>query len=183
MKHPSIMSLIISSIFFLTPGGFAQTEESDSGPAETESQSSPDASDPIINIQEQPYKYYYWPDEDLNNFGLSSMGSGKTGTTLGSSSERKSNLEVNAPGRPEKRKESEPGSPEEGNGKIDSTLAPDYDIETIEPPGDSSLRPASESPIYKWVDDQGTLHITNNIGDVPLKYQEEYYNREEITEE
>lgn len=176
--------LIFLSLLFLIPCVFAQSEEQGStGGDETETQSAPDASDPIVNIQEQPYKYYYWPDEDLNNFGLSSMGSGKSGTTLGSSSERRSNLEVNAPGRPDKAQEDGPESPERSESETDSISAPEYGDDATGTPGGDSPAPVSDSPIYKWVDDEGTLHITNNIGDVPLEYQEDYYNREENIEE
>lgn len=175
---------IFLSLLFLSPCVFAQSEEQDvAGGDETETQTSPDASEPIINIQEQPYKYYYWPEEDLNNFGLSSMGNGKGGTSLGRSSERKSNLEVNAPREPEEEQRDGAESKEDAGSEPDSVTAPDYGYETTGAPEDTSASPASRNPIYKWVDDKGTLHITNNLGDVPPEYQQDYYNPKENTEE
>lgn len=182
MRLSHFVCLILILLLFRVPGVFAQSEEASSTQDAAESQGAPDASEPIVNIQEQPYKYYYWPDEDLNNFGLSSMGGGKTGTTLGSTSERKSNLEVNATEKPEDERQDGAESPEDEDIEPDSTTAPDYGDETTGASEDYSPTPASDTPIYKWVDDKGTIHITNNLGDVPLEYQQDYYKRKENDE-
>lgn len=172
MRAEPVIYIILIAAMFLIPEALAQTQESDPPGDRTENETSPDPSEPVIDIEEQPYKYYYWPDEDLNNFGLSSMGSGQGGTTLGRDSERKSNLEINPRGKPEKKDEQEVS--EEEVGSSETTLSAPTTEET-ETGSDYTSNPASHSPIFKWVDDEGNIHITNNIGDVPLKYQEDYY--------
>lgn len=176
MRIKLVIYPIVMSIIFLTSGAIAQTEEPESPGNRTETQTSTDPSEPIIDIEEQPYKYYYWPDEDLNNFGLSSMGSGQGGTTLGRSSERKSNLEINPRGKPEPEKEDDQQVSEEEDENAETILSAPTTEETETGSDYSTSNPPSDSPIYKWVDNEGNLHITNNIGDVPLKYQEDYYN-------
>jgi hypothetical protein len=125
-------------------------------------------------IGEQPYKYYYWPEVNLNNFGLSTLGNGQGGNTMGRSLKRKSNLEVNSPQQPEKSSR----YAEESPGMVFSPEGEDIDSETVIEE-EAPRTPASEKPIYEWVDEQGTLHITNNIGDVPLKYLKDIRKQQE----
>jgi hypothetical protein len=35
---------------------------------------------------------------------------------------------------------------------------------------DSPSTPAKKGPIYKWVDDNGVIQVTNDLGSVPTKY-------------
>jgi hypothetical protein len=172
VKRVQIIFLMSSFVLFPVDPVFAQTgtEESVEENAEIPQGSSQD----IVTIEEPAYEYFYWPNEDLNSFGLSSMGSGKSGTTLGTGSQRTSNLEVNPP--PKRHQEDKGAEFDEtgGDGPIppgeEYTDAPGAVIET-------PSNPASDNPIYKWVDDEGNLHITNNLGDVPAEYREELYNR------
>lgn len=142
----------------------AQESGGEGGSEET--QAAPGGGGAPVVIEEEPYEYYYWPDEDLDNFGLSSMG---RGTTMGKTPERKSNLEANPvkPGptpAPEDEEEVPPGeSPGAG-----TAAEPDAGRQTG----------ASGAAFYKWVDDKGELHITNNIGEVPLEYQRQIYRQE-----
>ena len=142
----------------------AQAQSGQDAPAEPQAQEKP------IVIEEPAYEYFYWPDEDLNNFGLSSMGNGKSGTTMGSESERKSNIEVNSSLRTRKENEAEARqSPEPG--------ASVQEAESSVPPPAADYRPRPRTPasdMYEWVDDKGVKHFTNNIGDVPLEYQRKY---------
>lgn len=131
-----------------------------------ETQATPESAGTPIVIEEEPYEYYYWPDEDLNNFGLSSMGQG---TTMGKTPERKSNLEAN-PVKP--KPTPAPGDEEE--------ISPDEAIDsgTSAEPDAGRQTGASGAAFYKWVDEKGELHITNNIGEVPLEYQQQIYRQE-----
>ena len=144
----------------------AAQESGGEGSSEEAQQAAPENAGTPIVIEEQPYEYYYWPDENLNNFGLSSMGQG---TTMGKTPERKSNLEAN----PVKHKPTPaPGDEEE--------IPPDEAIGagTAPEPGAGRQTGASGTAFYKWVDEKGELHITNNIGEVPLEHQQQIYQQE-----
>jgi len=144
----------------------AAQETGGEGGGEETPQAAPESAGAPIVIEEQPYEYYYWPDENLNNFGLSSMGQG---TTMGTTPERKSNLEAN-PVKP--KPTPAPGDEEE--------IPPDEAIDSgvsVEP-GAGRQTGASGAAFYKWVDEKGELHITNNIGEVPLEYQQQIYRQE-----
>jgi hypothetical protein len=147
----------------------AQETEGEGGGEET--LAAPEGGGAPVVIEEEPYEYYYWPDENLNNFGLSSMGQG---TTMGKTPERKSNLEVN-PVKP--KPAPAPGDEEE----VPSDESIDADISTE--PNAGRQTGASGAAFYKWVDDKGELHITNNIGEVPLEYQQQIYRQETPAEE
>ena len=160
------------AVFFLIPA-FAtfegRAQEDEGGAAGEEAQPAPDGGGGPVVIEEEPYEYYYWPNENLDNFGLSSMGEG---TTMGKTPQRKSNLEVN-PAKPR------------------PTPAPEEDEE--ETPPDESIDAAggastgagagrqtggSGAAFYRWVDDKGDIHYTNNLGEVPLEYQQQIYRQE-----
>jgi len=174
MKRVQIIFLVSSFVLFPMGPVLAQTGAEDSVEENAESQNPQGSSEDIVTIEQPAYEYFYWPDEDLNSFGLSSMGSGKSGTTLGTGSERTSNLEVNPPS---KRHQEDKGTEFDETGG-DGPIPPRE--EYPEAPGeviDAPSNPASNNPMYKWVDDEGNLHITNNLGDVPTECQEELYNR------
>lgn len=147
---------------------FGQTAES----PETQSEEALEEAPKVI---EQPaYEYFYWPEEDLNNFGLSTMGQGKSGSTLGEKSRRTSNVEANAYLKSSKEDKAE---------TIDNTVPAKKPVEPIytEPVEKPSAHPASDKPIYEWRDENGTLHMTNDLGKVPPEYQDQIY--ETINEE
>lgn len=182
MKH---ILTAYSILLFLIPAypAFAQDGDAEPGVEETlpqEGTQGPEqsASEPAI-VPEQPYKYYYWPEENLDNFGLSTMGQGQGGSTLGRNVQRKSNIDVNPPKESPKSEEDTGGDTEGANG--DTDLFP-----PVETGGDNAATEIEkempqagpkESKFYEWVDEKGNIHITNNIGDVPLEYQEEIYGR------
>jgi hypothetical protein len=180
--------LVYSLMMFLFPScpAFAQYEDSEPGGEEAmpeEGTQSPGqgSSEPAV-IEQQPYEYYYWPEENLDNFGLSTLGQGQGGSTLGRSLQRKSNIEVNAPKEPVKDEEDKAGGPEDAEEETD--LFPpeetgDEGAYVDEAPPESP----KESEFYEWVDDKGNVHITNNLGDVPLEYQEQIYKQKGSSEE
>lgn len=144
----------------------AAQEAGGEGSGEEAQQAAPESAGGPIVIEEQPYEYYYWPDENLNNFGLSSMGQG---TTMGKTPERKSNLEANPvkpkpTPAPEDEEEIPPGE--------------SIDAGTAAEPNAGRQTGASGAAFYKWVDEKGELHITNNVGEVPLEYQQQIYQQE-----
>ncbi|MEW6143706.1 MAG: hypothetical protein AB1598_01690 [Thermodesulfobacteriota bacterium] len=182
--------LVLSALLLLVPAypAFAQYEDSEPGGEETmpeeESQSTGQGSGEPVVIEQQPYEYYYWPEENLDNFGLSTLGQGQGGSTLGRSLQRKSNIEVNAPKEPptqEGDKDGETGAAQE---EEDTELFPpdetgNESVSVDEAPPESP----KESEFYEWVDDKGNVHITNNLGDVPLEHQKEIYDRKASPED
>lgn len=171
--------VLFYSLMLMVPAAypsFAQYGDTESGGEETEPQEgnqSPGGggSEPVI-IRQQPYEYYYWPEENLDSFGLSTLGQGQGGSTLGRSLNRKSNIEVNAPKEPEEGEEAgkeEPGEEDTGT-ELYPPDEPDYE-------GGPPPSVPKESEFYEWVDDKGNVHITNNPGDVPPDKQEEIYKR------
>ena len=179
MKH----IILVWSLMLVVPAAypsFAQYDNTDAGgeatPPEEGSESPGGGGEPVI-VPQQPYEYYYWPEENLDNFGLSTLGQGEGGSTLGKSLNRKSNIEVNAPKKPAEDEDAE--NAETGESETDTELYP---------PDESGLTDGSvigeppptvpkESEFYEWVDDKGNVHITNNLGDVPPEQQEEAYKR------
>jgi len=148
----------------------ARSQEDEGGEASGEAQPAPEGGGAPVVIEEEPYEYYYWPDEDLNNFGLSSMGKG---TTMGQTPQRKSNLEVNPPKpkpSPEPDDEDDEETPPEGSLDAGSGAAPEV--------GAGRQTGGSGTAFYRWVDDKGNVHYTNNLGEVPLEYQQQMYRQE-----
>jgi hypothetical protein len=179
MKH---ILLVYSALLFFIPAypAFAQYEDTEPGGGQTQpgegAQNQEQTPGGPAVIEEQPYEYYYWPEEDLDNFGLSTLGQGQGGSTLGRGLQRKSNIEVNSPKEPPQAVEDAEGK--SGDGDEDTDLFPPEEA------GDENVSvdevsPASprESEFYEWVDEKGIVHITNNIGDVPPEYQKEIYDR------
>jgi hypothetical protein len=133
--------------------------------------------------------YIVVPSEDLNPYDLSTMQKStetnyRDGTgTLGTSVQRSSNIAVNEAlqkQRQERMKAAEEAkaknlqAPEDTEGEG----APPAEEITAGPPelGDSARdldTPGVRGGLFTWTDEQGVLHATNDIGQVPIKYQVE----------
>ncbi len=184
MKHAL---LFYSALLLLIPAypAFAQYEETEPGGGQTQPEegaqsSEQTASEPAV-IEQQPYEYYYWPEEDLDNFGLSTLGQGQGGSTLGRGLQRKSNIEVNSPKEPPQAEEDEEGKSGDESGDTD-LFPPDETGDEGAAVNESPPAAPKESEFYEWVDEKGNVHITNNIGDVPPEYQKEIYDRKSAPE-
>lgn len=122
--------------------------------------------------------YIVAPRDSLNPFGLSTMSGSKdvdyrdSVGTLGTTTKRPSNIEVNKP----KQQTPEEGAEKTSEGSEDSFNQADI---VNQPPSSTSGKHKSES-IYRWTDDQGVLHVTNDLGSVPPKHQEQAL-RESVT--
>jgi len=112
----------------------------------------------------QPPWFYFLPTEDPDNFNYSNLGI----STIrgGNTSQRRSNIEVN--------KKVEPKEPKDAQSAQKLSTSTDVHIDDTANSFDS--RPASSSNIYKWVDDQGVVHITNYIGSIPEKHWDQVKN-------
>lgn len=111
--------------------------------------------------------FYYWPQEDADNFSYSTMGttrveSSQAGSTLGErQTTRRSNLDVNRPA--ERAQNTQPD-----NNAVDEYIA---EVESINRQG--SPPPSSGSNMYKWVDGNGEIHVTNNPNNIPEEYRDQ----------
>lgn len=115
-----------------------------------------------------------YPREDLDPFGYSTLG-GTSGlgdredtSTLGTDTRRKSNLEVNKPREPKKSGEESAGETEEQVGTGFTEPEPDSEPQSI-----GYTSPARKGGLYTWKDENGVVHVTNDLGSVPLKYQDQ----------
>ena len=180
MKH----IILVCSLVLIIPAAyasFAQYDETDAGgeatPPEDGSQSPEGGGGEPVMVPQKPYEYYYWPEDNLDNFGLSTLGQGEGGSTLGKSLNRKSNIEVNAPKKPAEDENADNGEAEEP--ETDTHLYPPDESDLTDGPvtGEPPPTVPKESEFYEWVDDKGNVHITNNLGDVPPDQQEEAYKR------
>ena len=98
------------------------------------------------------------------------MGEGKSGSTLGTRSGRTSNVEANEYLRSKKenreKKEADAEKPQE----ISPADQPYEEVsETL------STSSPSGKPMYEWRDENGTLHISNDLGNVPPEYQDQLF--------
>jgi hypothetical protein len=112
-----------------------------------------------------------YPRENLDPFGYSTLG-GTSGlgdredtSTLGTDTRRKSNIEVNKP-RERKSVEEETGATEEQMETGFTEPEP-----ASEPQSIGYTSPARKGGLYTWKDENGVVHVTNDLGSVPLKYQ------------
>ncbi|MGQ0793986.1 MAG: DUF4124 domain-containing protein [Deltaproteobacteria bacterium] len=119
------------------------------------------------------------PRKDLDNFEMSTLGSNgladnKKRSTLSRNAERKTNAEVNKP-----REKTDPAPAEEFavdetpyEPVEDTTGASEEYYEQSSALGGSG-QAARLGKYFKWVDDNGVVHVTDDLGSVPLKYQEQ----------
>ena len=116
----------------------------------------------VATQPEQPPWFFYWPTEDPDNFQYSGLG---TSSLSGANSfERRSNVDIN------RRSESEVGDSADTAAIEPSTS---IDVDTEVSGNDVDSRPASSAGMIKWVDDEGVVHVTNNIGSIPEKYRDQ----------
>lgn len=154
-----------------------------SGPA------SPQSTAPAAPAPADFPSYIVVPSEDLNPYDLSTMQKStetnyRDGTgTLGTSVQRQSNIEVNE--ALQKKKQERMKAAEEAKAKnlqapedAEGEGAPSAEEITTGPPdlGDAAGdldTPGVRGGLFTWTDEQGVLHATNDIGQVPIKYQVE----------
>jgi hypothetical protein len=117
-----------------------------------------------------------YPLENLDPFSMSTLGSStgagynKEGSTLSTRTKRKSNLEVN---KPRQEGKSEEVTEETGEETSEGTAT----TEEIEVTSEESSEGSPTLPLgrigklYRWVDKNGVIHVTNDLGSVPPEYQ------------
>ena len=160
----SLMALCLSSNFV-----FAQTTGGGTGNVSPNTQSPSGGSQNPVVLQQQPDfpNYMVYPSEDLNPFGLSTIDKSSgmdyrdDSSTLGVSSKGPSNIEVNTPREKVPQKEGE----EAGEEEIEDIGLSSESV--------SSVSSGKSGKVYTWKDDKGVLHVSNNLGSVPIEYQQQ----------
>lgn len=186
----SLITAITTICFFMSGSALSQTTEGNTGgnPPAAQPPSSGSQEPVVIQEDSEPPWYYYWPQENLNPFGMSSLGENsggmgsEAGSTLGTRSRRPSNLEVNPPRRNRQTNDVIPSDEEllvapPVNATHDETIGNQFTGEI-----DSNLSPSEGSgEIYQWFDENGILHVTNELTSVPPQFRDEAIEDSEET--
>ena len=157
-------------------------------PGESMSQTAPaPAPAPAVTPPDFP-QYIVTPRDDLNPYDLSTMqktegidyrqGAG----TLGTTTQPSSNIEVNQAlqkSREEREKaaqkkaEEEAAAAEGESGPEAGPAGAAAPSDMVGPEGDDLSVPGVRGGLFTWTDENGVLHATNDLGQVPIKYQVE----------
>lgn len=173
IKQTLFFSLFIIVAAIYTPiNSLSQSTSGGTGVVSPNAQPPSGGSQTPDVLQGQPDfpDYIVAPRDNLNSFGLSTMSGSKdveyrdSVGTLGTTTKRPSNVEVNRP----KEQIPEEGAEEKNQGSEDSFIQADI---VNQPP--STSRKDKQASIYRWTDEDGVLHVTNDLGTVPPKYQEQ----------
>lgn len=177
-----IVGFMVSTLLFLQGISKAQPVygESDIGYLSSETQAQNQESSTTQEEMIEPPWFYFWPYENLNPYEYSTLGRSKetpeeqVGSTFGRSIEKPSNIEINKSSSESlKARREQIGEEEEVEKTLEETT--EAGIETGEfGKKEESPRPHTrESKIYRWTDENGVLHLTNDIGSVPQKYRQQ----------
>ena len=179
MGQLTLITAFVMFFYVFSHGVFAQTAQTTDNSETTSQTETP----PQVNNTPQSQPNYpvidnngiVHPTEDLNPFGMSTLGSStdsglrKEGSTLSTDTKRRSNLEVNKP--------REKKATEEQTVQEDSTFDTGVEESTEDPfESASSLSSGRSGNLYKWVDKNGVLHVTNDLGSIPSEYRQQVMN-------
>jgi hypothetical protein len=156
-----VASLVIIAAVFFSLSGYVLSQSTEGAPDGGSAVNQPPA---VIQGESDAPWYYYWPDENLNPFGMSTLGTEGGGSTFGKSTERPSNLQVNPAMQDLQNQENFDNVTNKV--PLEDTLSPQESISISAP----SSTGAKKGPIYKWVDENGVIQVTNDLGSVPTKY-------------
>jgi hypothetical protein len=116
------------------------------------------------------------PQKELNPYELSTLG-GTTGfggrteeSTLGTSTNRRSNLEVNKPRERKNTEEEAEAVTQEAVTGAETSTEQSASEESAEFTPSSPL--GKGGALYKWVDKNGVVHVTNDFGSIPPEYRQ-----------
>lgn len=171
MVRSDLIKSIMVSLIFLSPAMVYAQSTAPAAPAPE-----------IIDTPPDFPEYMVTPRDDLNPYDYSTMekttetdyreGAG----TLGTTEDRRSNIEVNealkrnkaereaAKQKSKKKPDSESDKPD--NNDLSAAPRPE-ELDT----GDKILSPRVRGGLFTWTDEDGVLHATNDLGQVPIEYQ------------
>ena len=173
-KQTLFLSLFVIFAAIYTPiNSFSQSTTGGTGMVSPNAQPQSGGSQTPDVLQGQPDfpDYMVTPRDSLNPFGLSTMSGSKdvdyrdSAGTLGTTTKRPSNIEINRP----KEQIPKESADESNQGSEDSFIQADV---VNKPPSSTSSKNEHER-LYRWTDEEGVLHVTNDLGTVPPKYQEQ----------
>ncbi len=169
MYRPGLVSLIMISMLLLSPLLVFAQSTAPAAPAPE-----------IIDTPPDFPEYIVTPREDLNPYDYSTMDKStetyqrEGAGTLGTTEERKSNVEINEALK--KKKAEREKAKEKPKAKPDSDKTDRDDMSAAPAPegvdtGEKVLSPAVRGGLFTWTDQDGVLHATNDLGQVPIEYQ------------
>lgn len=133
-------------------------------------------------------QYIVTPRDDLDPYDLSTMQKStesgyREGTgTLGTTPEQSSNIQINEAlnkSRQERLKASQKQAAEE-EAEEEASTAAEASVQapgqapgqqSAAPQGDDLSTPGVRGSLFTWTDENGVLHATNDLGQVPIEYQ------------
>ncbi|HSE84324.1 MAG TPA: hypothetical protein VLB01_07235 [Thermodesulfobacteriota bacterium] len=179
MGQLTLITIFVTIFYVFSQGVFAQTSEStDSSETATQTETPSQVSNSPQTQPNYPVidnKGIVHPTENINPFGMSTLGSStdsgfrKDTSTLSNNTRRRSNLEVNKPREKKVLEETQ----EETD--LEETTFDTGMEEPIEEPVEPapSLSSGRSGNLYRWVDKNGVLHVTNDIGSIPAEYRQQ----------
>ncbi len=132
-----------------------------------------DPSQPVEPEPEAPW-YFFLPEDNLNNFNLSTIGDGDGGSTLGTTTERRSNLSVNQSLESDKDAKNTEDTDSTPLEEQSSVIYPELRSGSAQsPPREGNTK------VFRWTDENGVLHVTDDLGSVPKEYQQNFAEERE----
>lgn len=176
MERPLLNALLLIFGLLLLTGSQALAQST--APAPDTAETPPDFPEYIVT-----------PREDLNPYDLSTMEKGEDvdyrqgAGTLGTTEKRSSNVEINEAleqrkeqrekaKQKEKEEEQKKGEPEANVSVGEPDNGGGVEVRGPTAAGDLSS-PGVRAGLFTWTDENGVLHVTNDLGQVPMEYQVE----------
>lgn len=156
-----LLTLIIAAFFLSVQYSYSQADTP---------QTAPSGQIPGVEPGDFP-EYIIRPQEDLDPFGMTTLG-GSTGEgsfregagTLNTRQTRPSNMEINRSVVDDIRERREMDADTNEETEIDYGTA--FPASGSGDTGFTDVKPG----VYRWTDEKGNIHFTNNLGSVPQKY-------------
>lgn len=172
----ALIVTVLSALIQLSAADTALTQDSGEAPAPAPEvmESGPNFPDYIVKPREETNPY------DLSTISPDTDIEYRDGVgTLGTTTEQKSNIEINEmlqknkADRDKARLEAQKKEAEKAKAEA---AQPEAAVSAEPEPQASSKKPGSISPgvkggLFRWVDSEGVLHVTNDLGQVPIEYQ------------
>jgi len=129
--------------------------------------------------------YIVTPREDLDNYNLSTQkktdfkGNRENLGNFGEVPVQQNNYEVNAEIQKLEEQRRNPGDAQPDQidaqpDQIDDTTG--FDDQNIGANDeDFYVQPSGENSLYRWVDKEGVLHVTDDVGSIPAEYRDQAY--------
>lgn len=131
-------------------------------------------------------QYIVTPRDDLDNYDYSNMnksnfnGNRKDLSNFDKTNVKQNNVDVNAELQKMEEERKKASMPKEGD-EAANTTEPDMNVDQSDTASQGSeyVQPNKKISLYKWYDDDGILHVTDDFGSIPPEYQENAFKSEQ----